>query len=219
MNDFNGFPAPNTIPIPTAFFELMHDIDDMGELKVTLIVIRYTFGFNRKSARLSERFFVRAGIKSRSTVQRGIKKALERNTIYVTKPGNNNNPTEYGLRILDDQPELLELKSQTYKARSPRQAKPAQPENGSLQSEMMSALATATGMDLKLNAGSLASNAKDLLTAGYKPADVLAHFTGEDCFWRHDWRGKNSAKPNIANIRQMIRVAVKTETEEIVIDG
>lgn len=219
MNNFTGFQKPNTVPVPTAFYDLMRDIDDMGELKITLIVIRYTFGFNRKSAPLSERFFVQAGIKSRSTVQRGIRNALARGTIYVTKPGDNNHPTEYGLKILEDQPDLLELKLQTHKARPSRQPKSAPPENGHLQSAMMSALATATGMDLKLNAGALASNSRDLLGAGYQPEDVIKHFTGEDCFWRRDWRGKNSAKPNIANIRQMIQAATRSDDEEIKLDG
>lgn len=46
---FVGFASPNYTQTPNDFFDdLMKGIDDLSELKVTLVALRQTFGYHRE---------------------------------------------------------------------------------------------------------------------------------------------------------------------------
>ncbi len=76
------FDSPNYTQTPNQFFDfLLARIDSMAELKVTLAVFRFTFGFHRVEAEMSLTFLEQATGMSRVSVIDGLRRAIERGTI------------------------------------------------------------------------------------------------------------------------------------------
>lgn len=86
MPRFPGFSEPTFTQVPNEWIDiLLPQIETKAEILVTEIVIRYTFGFHRKSARLSLSFLERASGLSRPSVIAGVRAAVKRGTITRTK--------------------------------------------------------------------------------------------------------------------------------------
>lgn len=81
MPHFSGFSEPTYTQIPNEWFALLPQIETEAEDKVTQIVMRYTFGFHRRSAELSISFLEVATGLSRPAVIAGIKAGVKRGTI------------------------------------------------------------------------------------------------------------------------------------------
>lgn len=79
-----AFDAPNYTQAPNAFFDvLVIEIDSMAELKVTLAIIRATFGWHKDEDELSfSQLEERTGL-ARQSVNDGVAAALDRG--YVTR--------------------------------------------------------------------------------------------------------------------------------------
>lgn len=84
----SGFEQPNYTQTPNTFFDkVMPEIDTVAELKVTLCVIRQTFGYHKTEDQLSlSRIMALTGLRRESVVD-GTKRALKRGTITRKKVG------------------------------------------------------------------------------------------------------------------------------------
>jgi hypothetical protein len=81
----SGFKAPNYTQVPNDFFDMIRDMDET-ELKATLIIMRETFGYHRRSAKVGiAEISRRAGI-SYNGASQGCEKAQKRGTIERTNP-------------------------------------------------------------------------------------------------------------------------------------
>lgn len=100
MNEFTGFSAPesNYCKIPNLFFELMADGMKECELKVTLYILRHTWGYQEfdeakritldeflhgRKRRNGTRIDNGCGLKSKTSVLEGLEKAIDRGTIII----------------------------------------------------------------------------------------------------------------------------------------
>jgi phage replication O-like protein O len=83
-----AFDAPNYTQAPNAFFDLLVvEIDTLAELKVTLAIIRATFGWHKDEDELSfTQLEERTGL-SRQSVNDGVGAALERGYVQRRKQG------------------------------------------------------------------------------------------------------------------------------------
>ena len=86
MGRFLGFSEPTYTQVPNEFLDvLLPEMRSKAEILVTVAVIRYTFGFHRKSAELSLSFLERATGLSRPSVIAGVRLAAKRGTIVRSK--------------------------------------------------------------------------------------------------------------------------------------
>jgi hypothetical protein len=78
----SAYEEPNYTQAPNTFFdEILPQIDNLSELKVTLVVIRQTFGYHKEEDELSiSRLVTLTGL-SRPSVIEGVKRGLKRGTI------------------------------------------------------------------------------------------------------------------------------------------
>lgn len=84
-----GLQAPNSTQIPNEFLdEIMPEITSMSELKVTLAVIRVTFGIHDKAVPLSIKDIMELTGLAKQTVLDGLAAALERGFIARVPNGN-----------------------------------------------------------------------------------------------------------------------------------
>lgn len=208
---FSGFDSPNSTYVPNQLLdELLPNISDVGELKVTLVIVRFTLGFHRARAKLSQDYLMSKTGLSRNAVRRGLRGALKRGTVrVVTKPGPHQS-AEYGMRVkVADEGEQL---------RPPAAAKPSpEAEAPKLDTrDMVAALAQVTGMDLQLkgNGARLGKFASELLRAGYTPEQIIVAYAGPDSWWRKNWRGQKGAPPTQGGITQTIKEAVAGVVQE-----
>lgn len=91
------YPAPNYTQTPNEFFdEVLPQITALSELKVTLAIMRQTFGWHRTEDQISlSRLQTLTGL-SRQSVTEGVKLAMQRGYIGRRKQGQN---YIYGLRV------------------------------------------------------------------------------------------------------------------------
>lgn len=73
-------PAPNFTAVPNRIFELMPDMKE-AELRVTLIIARQTFGWHRRSDKISLSQLMKMAGMSRQGVLNGIEEGMARGTI------------------------------------------------------------------------------------------------------------------------------------------
>jgi phage replication O-like protein O len=93
----SGVAPPNYTQTPNAFFdEFLKEIDTMAELKVTLAIIRNTFGWKKDEDRISLSQLVEITGMHRETVALGIRAALRRGYVGRRKEGNG---YVYGVRV------------------------------------------------------------------------------------------------------------------------
>lgn len=100
MDMFTGFdkPTENYCKVPNLFFELMAHGMKECELKVTLYILRHTWGYqefedgrritldefiNGRKTRKGDRIDSGCGLKSKTSVLEGLEKAIERGTITI----------------------------------------------------------------------------------------------------------------------------------------
>ena len=92
-----AFLPPNYTQTPNEFFdELLPEIDSMAELKVTLAIIRQTFGWHKVEDKLSLTQLVELTGMHKETVSIGIQAALKRGYVGRRKAGRG---YLYGLRV------------------------------------------------------------------------------------------------------------------------
>ncbi len=95
MDEFMGFASPNYTQTPNDFFDdLLKEVDELSELKVTLVALRQTFGFHRDQALLSITFIERMSGLSRSAVKHGIKMAVRRGTLKLARKQTSRSPAD-----------------------------------------------------------------------------------------------------------------------------
>lgn len=122
------FDSPNYTQTPNQFFdELLAKIDSMAELKVTLAVMRYTFGYHRKSAEMSLSFLERVTGLTRPMVILGVRRGVGRGTItrdveartisLNVKPGSIDSILTAGI---ESKPKVVKKVYQSRGAESPR---------------------------------------------------------------------------------------------------
>ena len=90
-------PPPNYTQCPNVFYdEIMPEIETMAELKVTLAIIRQTFGWQKKEDQISFGQLEELTGMHRETVSEGIQAALKRGYVGRRKQGKS---YVYGLRV------------------------------------------------------------------------------------------------------------------------
>ena len=100
---FVGFDSPNFTQAPNQFFDqLLKDIAELSELKVTLVAIRQTFGYHRTKAEMSRAFLEQATGLSRNSVRRGIKLALKRGTLLLARRSDHRHGCFYAIAMTDE---------------------------------------------------------------------------------------------------------------------
>ncbi len=92
-----SIPAPNYTQAPNAFFDdILPEITSLSELKVTLAIMRQTFGWHKAEDRISLSQLEELTGLSRESVADGIKRAMKRGTVGRRKVGQG---YVYGLRV------------------------------------------------------------------------------------------------------------------------
>lgn len=87
-NNLKGFPTPRHTQTPNDFFEMAAEMDE-PELRVTLVMIRHTFGWHQNSFRMSiDDLAEEAGI-SPNSARKGAEAAEARGTFRRSNPGEN----------------------------------------------------------------------------------------------------------------------------------
>lgn len=103
MDDkYEGFEKPNYTQTPNKFYdEILREIDTLSEMKVTQIVMRKTFGWHKRSDRISQSQLVELTGMSRDSVKSGLKSGIERGTIVKVNDFDRkkNQAAEYSLNF------------------------------------------------------------------------------------------------------------------------
>lgn len=81
-----GFQSPNFTQVPNDFFPLIPDMED-AELRVTLVMIRETFGYHRSDFRMGIKKLAAAAGLSPNGARAGAEAAEERGTFRRVNPG------------------------------------------------------------------------------------------------------------------------------------
>lgn len=82
-----GYDSPNYTQTPNELFDALLPDLSLAELKVTLAIIRQTFGWHRDSHELSISFLMKASGLSRQAVVDGLERALARGYVKREKAG------------------------------------------------------------------------------------------------------------------------------------
>jgi phage replication O-like protein O len=215
------FQSPNHTQIPNDLFDTM--LRDMGyaELKVTLIALRKTLGWQKRSDKISLSQMTELTGLSRNSVLEGAQKAEERGTLTrsmsprrsTTWVVNLVNQTEDHLvKVVNQSGELpspdlvkvVNLQKKEIKEKKKITAKSAETKLSLY--PLALALANVCHMDLKANHGRLFREAKMLSSATPPPTAALIekNYNGDPAaFWKSvDWRGKKNQTPTPAAIRE-----------------
>jgi hypothetical protein len=97
-----SFQSPNYTMAPNDLFDdLLKEINELSELKVTLAAVRHTFGHHRSEAEMGHVWFEKVTGLSRASVKRGITLAIKRGTIRVVKEHTATTPTIYAVNVED----------------------------------------------------------------------------------------------------------------------
>jgi len=80
-----AFPEPNYTQTPNNFFEMLPDME-ASEVLVTLILIRFTFGFHRERFKMGISKLEQATGLSRNSVKAGAEAAEKRGTFRRVNP-------------------------------------------------------------------------------------------------------------------------------------
>jgi hypothetical protein len=112
---FDGFASPNTTAVPDEFFDVLAPNLSEAELRVTLYIIRRTFGFKKAADPISFSQFLigitthdgrvldnGCGVKSRGHLSKSLKSLVEKGVIVAIKSQKANGSqatTSYGLRF------------------------------------------------------------------------------------------------------------------------
>ncbi len=112
---FDGFASPNTTAVPDEFFDVLAPNLSEAELRVTLYIIRRTFGFKKAADPISFSQFLTGitthdgrvldngcGVRSRGHLSKSLKSLVEKGVIVAAKSQKTNGSqatTSYGLRF------------------------------------------------------------------------------------------------------------------------
>jgi len=112
---FDGFASPNTTAVPDEFFDVLAPNLSEAELRVTLYIIRRTFGFKKAADPISFSQFLAGitthdgrvldngcGVRSRGHLSKSLKSLIEKGVIVAAKSQKTNGSqatTSYGLRF------------------------------------------------------------------------------------------------------------------------
>lgn len=195
---------PNYTQIPNELLEV--DMLDMGlaELKVTLAILRATFGFHRAQAPLSYAKLMEITGLAREAVAAGVKAAVARGRIeriklkgevyFRASISSETEPVKTDLSS-ETEPENPLISSETEPRIKERNTLNKRDSNQpTIQQEMFKAVAEITMSDPKLVATRIGQAASKLLKAGYSPERV-AEFKK---WWKaNDFRGKKGQAPTL----------------------
>ena len=81
----SGFTSPNFTQVPNDFFFMMQDMSE-AEMKVTLALIRETFGYHRKACKLGITDLTTKTKMAEQSVRNGLSAAINRGTIHRLNP-------------------------------------------------------------------------------------------------------------------------------------
>ncbi len=114
---FDGFASPNTTAVPDEFFDVLAPNLSEAELRVTLYIIRRTFGFKKVADPISFSQFLTGitthdgrvldsgcGVRSRGHLSKSLKSLIEKGVIVAVKSQKSNGSqatTCYGLRFTE----------------------------------------------------------------------------------------------------------------------
>jgi hypothetical protein len=97
-----SFQSPNYTMAPNDLFDdLLKEINELSELKVTLAAVRHTFGHHRGEAEMSITWFEKVTGLARESVKRGIGLAIKRGTLRVVKEHTATTSTVYAVNVED----------------------------------------------------------------------------------------------------------------------
>lgn len=139
----SGFESPNYTQTPNDFFTMLPDMTD-AEIRVTLVMIRLTFGFHRESFKMGVSKLALAAGLSRQGALNGANAAEDRGTFKRTNPDAQTeaewelviplNPVEGGINPVEETPqpvrgqvrvkESIKKEQKKVKAASPRAPTP-----------------------------------------------------------------------------------------------
>jgi hypothetical protein len=216
--DFAGFASPNGTYVPNEFFDrVVAQIDELGELKVTLAIMRATLGWRRRIAQLSQNHLIAITGLSRNAVRRGLEEATKRGTIREAAPSSPRGAATYALRFSD---KMADDDAQRWREILDRGKKPViqkheakvTDKTGKLEgyAEMFDALAKACNVDPKIKsvAPQIGKTAGELLAAGYTGEQVSRAFAGDDSWWHNNWRGRSGSSPTLNQLKTTIAEAL-----------
>lgn len=94
------FESPNYTQTPNDLFDqLLKEIDDLSELKVTLAAVRMTIGYHKETAELSIEYLHQMTGLARNSVRRGLAIAIRRGSIRVVKASTHRTGGIYALNV------------------------------------------------------------------------------------------------------------------------
>ncbi len=112
-----GFPEPNYTQTPNRLFEMLGDMSD-AELRVTLVMIRQTFGYHRNGFKMGVSKLAEAAGLSRQAALDGARKAEERGTFRRVNP-DAQGEAEWELIVDDDSQPLQPVEAPLYPVEAP----------------------------------------------------------------------------------------------------
>lgn len=103
------FELPNFTQVPNEFLDnIMRDITSLAELKVTLAIIRHTFGFHAHGgAEMSKAWLREYTGMSDNAIDEGLRRAIERGTVVVVQEADRKTSRPAAYRLNIDIPEDL----------------------------------------------------------------------------------------------------------------
>jgi len=218
-----AFPEPNYTQVPNKFFDMLPDME-ASEARVTIIMIRNTFGFHRNEFKMGlDKLAAAAGV-SRNTAKDGAE-AAERRGTFKRSNKDTQGEAEWELIVGDqpltpstidpvppqpleggDQPltHSIEVKEtiKENKENLPPLHKPKSP-----QQLMIDTLCAVMGLEVNLNAARVSRLASELVKMTITPAQIESKYKAGAWWYKNDWRGKRGQKPTENGIRETINQA------------
>ncbi len=197
-----AFQSPNFTPIPNDLFEMAPDMNE-AELRVTLFLLRQTFGYRTASVELTVNAVAAGTSLSRRGVYLGTEAAEKRGSITkATKAKHTiwtvNIAEGASVTYVATSKEAHGTQCNTFHADTKKDINvPPKPN----QREMVGALCEVMGLDSRLMGARLARLAAALSRLGADPATVRSRYGRGGWYYANDWRGKQGQLPSEAAIR------------------
>ncbi len=207
-----AFQSPNFTPIPNDFFDMAPDMTE-AEMRVTLFLMRHTFGYHREVVRMSIEKVMAGTRMSKHGVRDGASAAEERDTIarsvddgvtlwIVRVEDGARVPTGTPPSTLGDPGGVLkETPLQSSKEKNSIECPPP-PKALTPQQDMVLALAQVMGIDDHLNGARLARLAAEIAKLGGTPDLIRKKYSLGGWYWSNNWRGQRGERPNETAIRE-----------------
>lgn len=229
----SAFPEPNYTQVPNDFFDMLPDMES-SEARVTIVMIRNTFGFHRNEFKLSiDKLAAAAGI-SHNSAKSGAELAEKRGTFKRSNPYGQGE-AEWELVVGDQQltpstidplpPQPLVGGDQplTHSIEVKESIKESKeilnqlPKPKSAQQLMIESLCSVMGLEVNLNASRVSRLASELVKMTVTPAQIQSAYGAGDTWWyKDDWRGKRGQKPTESAIRETLNSAAAAPAVKVI---